>query len=395
MEGTGRKTDIKTLRWFLIRRFLYSILFIYVTEELLSLSLRLWFWPLAVRLLQIEELTLSIDGRSILLLFLHLLLIVIASLLPEQIGNMLQGFLGGQLGNNVGVGFYVPILEQMEDPLAVWVYQIALLSVFAIMLLIMFLPYAITAFWYGRTVSKKMAELLAEEKAQKETYDRQRNLLLSDIAHDIRTPLTTVCGYAKALQEGVVTDLCKKQEYLQAIYAKSMQMNELMTLLFEYVQLDSDGFLLRKESGDLGELLRENIALLYADFEEKDIALQVEIPETSFIYEMDRIQLGRAVTNILSNALRHNEKGVKVRVCLQEDGRIYIGDNGEKIEDALAEHIFEPFYRGDPARSTQGGTGLGLGIAAKIVEMHGGRLRLERECMDGCTKAFVLELSVI
>lgn len=393
MKETIGKTDIKTLRWFLIRRFLYSILFIYIIEELLSLFLRLWFWPMAVRFLQIEELTVNIDSRSVLYLFLQLFLMTIVSFLPEQIGNIVQRILVQWLGDHVRLGFDVPVLERITDPQAARIYQIALLLLFAFMLMIMLLPYIASALWYGRTVSAKMAELLKEEKGRKEAYDRQRNLLLSDIAHDIRTPLTTVCGYSKALQEGVVSEPEKRQEYLQAIFAKSMRMNELITLLFEYVQLDSDGFSLHKEFGDPGELLRENIALLYADFEEKGITLQIEIPETPFSYEMDRIQLGRAVTNILTNALRYNDRGVNVIIRLREDGQIYIGDNGKKIENDLAEHIFEPFYRGDPARSTEGGTGLGLSIAAKIVEMHGGSLRLEQDCEDGCSKAFIIMLS--
>lgn len=393
MKETIGKIDIKTLRWFLIRRFLYSILFIYITEELLSLFLRLRFWPMAVRLLQIEELTLSIDRQSILYLLLQLFLIVLVSFLPEQVGNIVQRILVQWLGDHVRLGFDVPVLERITDPQSAGIYQIALLLLFAFMLFVMLLPYIVAALWYGRTVSGKMEELLEAEKARKEAYDRQRNLLLSDIAHDIRTPLTTVCGYSKALQEGVVSEPEKRQEYLQAIFAKSMRMNELITLLFEYVQLDSDGFSLHKEFGDLGELLRENIALLYADFEERGITLQIEIPETPFSYEMDRIQLGRVITNILTNALRYNDKGANVIIRLREGRQIYIGDNGRKIESDLAEHIFEPFYRGDPARSTEGGTGLGLSIAAKIVEMHGGSLRLEQNCEDSCTKAFIIMLS--
>lgn len=73
------------------------------------------------------------------------------------------------------------------------------------------LPYLLSAWWYYRVVSRKMKELLAEEKARKAAYDRQRNLMLSDIAHDIKTPLTTVCGYAKALADGMVEDEEKKK----------------------------------------------------------------------------------------------------------------------------------------------------------------------------------------
>lgn len=169
-------------------------------------------------------------------------------------------------------------------------------------------------------------------------------------------------------------------------------MDDLITLLFEYVKMDSDGFSLHKEKADLGELLRENIALLYSDFEENDIELEIDIPEQVFPYEMDKVQFGRAITNVLTNAVRYNEKGTKVRVSLHEDYQLCIADNGTPIEDELAEHIFEPFSRGDRTRSTSGGSGLGLSISSKIIEMHGGELRLERQCSDGMVKAFVFSL---
>ena len=82
----------------------------------------------------------------------------------------------------------------------------------------------------------------------------------------------------------------KRQEYLDAIYRKSMRMNELITLLFEYVKMDSSGFKLYREECDLGELLRECIAVVYADFEDKNIALQVEIPETPVLCSLRNTQ---------------------------------------------------------------------------------------------------------
>ena len=144
--------------------------------------------------------------------------------------------------------------------------------------------------------------------------------MLSDITHDIKTPITTICSYAKALTDGVVTlDENKQQEYLHAIYAKSMRMSELITTLFEYVKMDSEGFALHKEKADLGELLRENIALLYTDFEEKGMELEIDIPEMAFPMELDKNQMSRSISNILTNALKYNTKGTKVLIRLDED----------------------------------------------------------------------------
>ena len=391
METKNGQTGTKSLKWFLLQRFLLIILFIYVSEELLSIVYRLVVAPFLLKTMNIQFSVTASDG-SIILIMLQMILLSAAALLPDRIAAWVQASIGQNMENGLHVDITSPILEGVTNARLIELYQVAVILLFLLLLAVTLLPYLISAYWYYRSVSGKMKELLAEEKERKEAYDRQRNLLLSDIAHDIKTPLTTVCGYARALVDDMVPEEEKKKEYLRAIYAKSLRMDDLITLLFEYVKMDSDGFSLHKEKADLGELLRENAALLYADFEENDIELEIEIPEKAFPYEMDKVQMGRAVTNILTNAVRYNEKGTKVCVSLDEAYCLCIADNGTPIEDELAEHIFEPFSRGDKTRSTSGGSGLGLSISAKIVQMHGGELRLERQCPDGMVKAFVISL---
>lgn len=230
-----------------------------------------------------------------------------------------------------------------------------------------------------------------EEKEQQLAYDREKNLLLSDIAHDIKTPITTLCSYSKALSDDLVKGE-KRQEYLDAIYHKAMRMNELITLLFEYVKMDSTGFTLHKEECDLGDILRECTAALYTDFEERKMMLQTEIPEISIPYNADKVQIARAINNLLTNAVRYGREGGRVLVQLEEY-TITVADDGQEIDEELAEHIFVPFTRGDKARSTEGGSGLGLSIALKIVEMHGGELKLNHDYGRGYTKAFQIILT--
>lgn len=391
METKNARTGTKSLKWFLLQRFLLIIVFIYVSEELLGMGYRLVVAPFLVETMHIQFSVTANDG-SIILLMLQMILLSATALLPEGMAAWVQATIGQQMENGLRVDITSPVLEGVTNVRLIQLYQVAVILIFLFLLAVTLLPYFISAYWYYRAVSAKMKELLAEEKARKDAYDRQRNLLLSDIAHDIKTPLTTVCGYARALVDDMVLEEEKKKEYLHAIYAKSLRMDDLITLLFEYVKMDSDGFSLHKEKADLGELLRENIALLYADFEENDIELEIDIPERTFLYEMDKVQMGRAITNILTNAVRYNEKGTKVCVSLNDDYQLCIADNGTPIEDGLAEHIFEPFSRGDKTRSTSGGSGLGLSISAKIIEMHGGELRLERQCPNGMVKAFVISL---
>lgn len=372
------------------------MIFIFISEELLNIIYREWLAFFLSDTLHIDQLSIISDEGSMMLLMLQMILFSAARFLPEGIAVWVQAFIGKNVDSGLRLDIASPVLEGVSDHRIIALYQIVVILVFMGLFLITLLPYLIAAYWYYKGVSGKVKDLLQKEKEQKEAYDKQRNLLLSDIAHDIKTPLTTVCGYARALVDDVVQDGEKKREYLRAIYAKSMRMNELITLLFEYVKLDSEGFSLHTEMTDLGELLRENIALLYSDFEEKEMTLEIAIPEGEFPYEIDRVQFGRAVTNILTNAVRYNPKGCKVCAGLYDnaDGKlqIRIADNGTAIEDELAGRIFEPFARGDAARRAGGGNGLGLSISAKIIQMHGGTLSLDRECPGGYVKAFVISL---
>lgn len=392
MKKKDSATGIHSLKWFMIQRFLLVMLFVFITEELIGVFYRNWLVLFLSDIMHVSEVSFSYKEGSILLVVLRQLLLSGAEFLPKQTGQWITHLIGSNLDNVMPLTMHSTVLDNVSNDRIRVTYQFAVLMIYLVMLAITLLPYVVAALWYGWVISRKVKELMEEEKKRKEEYDRQKNLLLSDIAHDIKTPITTICGYAGALADNMVLEEPKKQEYLQAIYTKSLRMSELITLLFEYVQLDSSGFVLHKEKGDVGELLRENVALLYSDFEEKGIELKIDIPEQEFPYEMDKIQMARAVSNILTNMVRYNEKGNVVAVRLDDSYQIRIGDNGIPISDELAAHIFEPFSRGDAARSTTGGTGLGLSIAAKIVEMHGGSLQLIRNSREGYVKEFQIVL---
>lgn len=395
VETKNTRTDTKSLKKFLIQRFFMIMLFIFISEELLKMGYQFLVTPFLTEIMGIDELSITTGGGNIVLLMLRMFLLSAAMLLPETMAGWVQSMIGKKMGGSLYLDISIPALDPLS-PRMIEIYQVALFFIFLSLFFLVLLPYLLSAYWYYKAVSGKVKELLAAEKEQKEEQDRQRNLLLSDIAHDIKTPITTVCGYARALADNMVSEEGKKEEYLQAIYAKSMRMNELVTLLFEYVKLDSDGFSLHREKADLGELLRENIALLYSDFEEKGMELKIEIPERAFPYEVDKVQMGRAAANILTNAVKYNEKGTKICVSLrmneESQYQIRIADSGAPIEDSLAADIFEPFSRGDKARSAGGGNGLGLSISYKIVKMHGGKLRLNRQCGGEYTKAFEILL---
>nr|MCR5213439.1 HAMP domain-containing histidine kinase [Eubacterium sp.] len=175
-----------------------------------------------------------------------------------------------------------------------------------------------------------------------------------------------------------VVDDSKKDEYLEAIQRKTGRMNELITLLFDYVRLGSEGFKLNKEKIDICELVREVAASEYSDVEDDGMQMEVDIPEKVCFVEADKIQLSRVITNLITNARRHNAKGtdIGIFVVIDDDIRIFVADNGQAIPEEKVETLFDPFVMGDKSRNSKGGSGLGLSIVKKIVDMHGFRIRL-------------------
>lgn len=386
MESEGKTGTKKSLGWFLISRFLITMLCIFIYGQLVGVLCNYFIIPGILQILAQQRISITTEGNPVILL-LQMLFYIIISFMPSGISYYAQRIMGRQMGE--------PLRIVVDSPLfaGTWgiVLRIVVIMLFLALVFVNVLPYLVGALYYYRAVTGKVNELMEEEKERQLAYDRERNLLLSDIAHDIKTPITTLCSYSKALSDDLVQGE-KRREYLDAIYSKSMRMNELITLLFEYVKMDSSGFVLHKEECDLGELLRECTAALYADFENHGIALHVEIPETPTLCSVDKIQMVRAVTNLLTNAVCYGRRGGMVLVRLAEY-TITVADDGIEIDEELAEHIFEPFARGDKARSTSGGSGLGLSIASRIIEMHGGELKLDCDYGRGYTKAFLIMLA--
>lgn len=261
-------------------------------------------------------------------------------------------------------------------------------------IVIMVIPIVVASLIFSKTLMDEVSRMEQQKDEMRQVYEKKRNLMLSDIAHDLRTPITTIAGYSKALNDEMVISDEKKQEYLQAIENKSERMNDLINLLFEYVRLDSDNFGLHRDEIDLPELLRTIAASLYSDVEEKGMEFAILIPEEVHMVTLDRVQFSRVIVNLINNAIKHNEAGTEITLEMkQEKGKIQIAvsDNGGLIPTFLAEHIFEPFATGDASRTAQSGSGLGLSIAKKIVEMHGWTLEL-KQYYEEFRKSFIIEI---
>ena len=337
----------------------------------------------------------AVLGFSELLIFFIMLFL---SLVLSPSTTLSAGrFLANLLGVNVTEQIFSITQNYFEDINNLKGMVVALIIIFCwiVIFVIWILPYVIGAIIFTRSVSKKVKELerMRIEKAKED--ERRKNLLLSDIAHDIKTPITTIAGFSQALcEEQIETN--KQKEYLNAINVKSLQTVDMITLLFEYVKLDSEGYELTKTTEDICEVFRGCVANYYTDFENKRMELDINIPEEGIFMQIDRLQMQRVFNNILVNALKHNPEGTKIYLSvelLEKWVSIKVSDNGTWIESEIARYIFDPYVQGDKSRTGGRGTGLGLSITRKIVEMHSGRIRLmQYKSRTPLVKTFEIQL---
>lgn len=395
---------MRDLQGFLIRRFIYILVLVTVAQSLISFLITQAVMPVVMGTFFPEYQRQARVSRTDLLIFMVCVLVILLAsavrmLLPSPLEEIVQWFaekMQNWMGNTLPATRSSVLVQDMSTGEAFVLFLIMLTLMVA-----MLLPYILGAITFARIVMGEFRQIQEEREGQQREFDRKRNLMLSDIAHDLRTPMTTVSGYAKALSDGMVQDVSRQWEYLETIQRKTVRMNELINLLFEYVRLDSDGFGLDRRPLDLCELLRENAAILYADAEEAGMQFTVELPEEPLMLSADRLQLSRVITNLLTNAIRHNAKGTRIGLfAYRELERIYVlvADSGELIPEDQSQQLFEPFARGDKARAGEG-SGLGLSIAAKVIQMHGWKLRLIQqpqiqhyEKVAGYAKAFVIQI---
>lgn len=255
-------------------------------------------------------------------------------------------------------------------------------------------PVMLGALAFARMTERRIAAEQEARNAERAQYFRRRNLMISDMAHDLRTPVMGISGLAQALADGMVPDEVTRQRYLRSITAKADKMADLVNVLFDFVQLDSEGFRLDRKNVDLPQLLLREAAAAYTDVEDAGMELRVEVPEDPLTVFADERQLGRVVANLIANAVRHNGSGTVITLALGRRAGVadvVVADTGAPITQDVRE-LFEPFARGDAARSG-GGSGLGLSIAKTVVDMHGYQLHLVQP-YGTYTKAFVVTCAV-
>lgn len=228
-----------------------------------------------------------------------------------------------------------------------------------------------------RDAFNRMTERLnTVQRENKKLQDGKKQFIL-DLSHDLRTPITTIQGYAQAMTSGMVGDETTKEKYLKYIYKKSETMARLINKLFEYSKLESSHHHLEKKETDIANCFRNAIIEKLDKLEAEAFQISIDIPEDIILFNCDSTEIERAIGNIISNQIKYNPKGTKVFYQLKKKTdkiSIILQDDGIGIEEEALEHIFDVMVRGDKSRHGMDGTGLGLSISRKVVELHGGTI---------------------
>ncbi|MNS04703.1 Sensor histidine kinase YycG [compost metagenome] len=214
-------------------------------------------------------------------------------------------------------------------------------------------------------------------------YEENRKELVSNISHDLRTPLTAIRGYIEGIGDGIADTPDKVQKYIDIISLKAEEMDHLIDELFLYSKLDLNRLPFHFEQINLKSFLLDWSEELLFELNKQGVEFDsdIQVAEETKI-SIDRDKIRRVFSNIISNSLKYMNKAEKeIELKAYEAGGhliLFIADNGQGIDAEALPYVFERFYREDPSRnSVTGGSGLGLAIARQMIEGHKGSIQAE------------------
>lgn len=227
-----------------------------------------------------------------------------------------------------------------------------------------------------------------------ERIERLRRNMVADIAHELRTPLSNLRGYLEAINDGVVKP---DETTIRSLNEEASSLSRLVEELQELSLADAGEININPQSEDIGRLIKETVTVTHAKANAKGLSLSCDLPETISPVYIDTYRIKQVLNNLLANAIVHTPKDGRITVkAWEQDNRVHVGvsDTGEGIPPEDLPMIFERFYRVDKSRTrATGGSGLGLTIAKRLIEAHGGTITVKSEVGKGSTFTFSLPVS--
>ena len=223
-------------------------------------------------------------------------------------------------------------------------------------------------------MSRNLSQNMESQKAAERTKDE----LITNVAHDLRTPLTSILGYLDLLTQGDFLTDDQRQKYLSIVSNKARQLETLVKDLFDYTRYDKDKVKIKKEILDLNLFMPQIVDEFYPSFVDNQLECRTDFYDGALNIEGNGELLARAIGNLMSNAIKYGAEGKLVEVKtgrMDKMAFVAVINYGKIIPEEDLDKIFDKFYRVESSRSLKtGGTGLGLAIAKNIVTLHDGKI---------------------
>lgn len=252
----------------------------------------------------------------------------------------------------------------------------------------------------GQDELKNLAEninFMAEEIERNLEAERRaeitKNELITNVSHDLRTPLTSIMGYIGLVRDGKYKDINQLNEYLNIAFNKSERLKILIEDLFEYTKLTNAGIILNKEQVNINEFMSQLIEELMPLFDKSNKSVEMDFVKQKVVVNVDTVKILRVFENLLTNAIKYSNENSTIKVSISLNGTkvlISVSNTGENIPREKLNRLFDRFYRVDESRTNStgaGGSGLGLAISKNIIALHQGEIWAD--CIEGLITFFV------
>ena len=234
----------------------------------------------------------------------------------------------------------------------------------------------------AENLNKMMGEI-SELMDNEREVERSKNQLITNVAHDLRTPLTSIIGYMELLVNGNNIPEETRDKYLKVAYNKSLRLQKLIEDLFGFTKLNYGKIAMNIAKVDIVKLMAQLLEEFYPNFMENSLEYSLESTENQVMIEADGDLLARLFDNLINNAIKYGKDGKKVSVVIRKvDDIVHVAviNYGKVIPKEDIDKVFNKFYRVEQSRSANtGGTGLGLAIAKNIAMMHGGDIVVQSD----------------
>lgn len=248
----------------------------------------------------------------------------------------------------------------------------------------------------GSDELRELGESVNRMADELSNLEESRKAFVSNVSHELRSPLTSMQGYIQAMQDGTIPPE-EHPRYMQVVQDETQRLTKLVGDLLKLSRYESGKIPLNVSRFDINELLRRCIIGFGARLDEKNVDVHVDMPDGECYVMADSDRISQVLVNLTDNALKFlPAEGGELRISVKPEGRtvsVCIADNGPGISAADLPHIFDRFYKADKAHTAGMGTGLGLSIVRRIINDHGQHISVESNEGRGAAFTFTLELA--